>query len=94
VGGANRDEIKKLLDVSWSSWLILAVLLFSAAWLILRIRARFRDRDDPAEQKHRLLMQMGDLHHEGGLSDEEYRSIKGRLIEPRDESLRGSPPAG
>jgi hypothetical protein len=86
---ANREELAKFLQTSWTTWVRLASLLVGAAWLILRVRARFRDREDPAEARRHLLMQMGELHHEGGLSDEEYRSIKGRLIRPADETTRG-----
>ena len=35
-------------------------------------------------------MQIGEMHREGGLSEEEFRSIKSRLIEPLDHSTRGN----
>jgi len=36
-----------------------------------------------------MLMQMGELHRQGGLSDEEYRSIRSKLSGPMDHSMRG-----
>ena len=36
-----------------------------------------------------MLMQMGELHRQGGLSDEEYRSIRCKLSGPMDHSMRG-----
>jgi hypothetical protein len=74
------------------AWLGLFLLLAGATWLIIRIRAQFREREDPAEEGHQMLMQMGELHREGGLSDEEYRSIKSKLSGPLDHSLRGGSP--
>jgi hypothetical protein len=39
-----------------------------------------------------MLMQMGELHRRGGLSDEEYRSIKCKLSGTVDHSMRGGSP--
>ena len=33
-------------------------------------------------------MQVGEMHREGGLSEEEFRSIKSKLIEPLDQSAQ------
>jgi len=79
---------REVLEATWYWWLILFVILAVAAWLLFRIRARFRDHEDPAEDAHRLLMQLGEMHRQGGLSEEEFRSIKSRLIEPLDHSTR------
>jgi hypothetical protein len=91
VWHTNREEALNLFQATTWSWVALFVVLAGAVWLVLRIRARFRDREDPAVEHRRMLMQMGDLHREGGLSDEEFRSIKGRLGGP-DQSLRGAGP--
>ena len=92
MGQGNREELAKLFQASWMAWLGLFALLAVAVWLVLRLRARFRDREDPTEGDHRMLMQMGELHREGGLSDEEYRSIKSKLSGPVDHSTRGGSP--
>ena len=89
MGQGNREELAKLFQASWLAWFGLFLLLAGATWLILRIRARFRDREDPAEEGHQMLMQMGELHRQGGLSDEEYRSIRSKLSGPMDHSMRG-----
>jgi hypothetical protein len=80
------------MQVSWMAWFGLFALLAVAAWLVLRIRARFRDREDPTEGDHQMLMQMGELHRRGGLSDQEFRSIKSKLSGPVDQSMRGGDP--
>ena len=69
----------------------LAVVLFTAAWVVVRLRARYRGGDDPAADAHRMLTQLGDLRRRGGLSEEEYRKIKGRLagrLEPETAQPR------
>ena len=72
--------------------LTIVVSVLALAWLLYRLRTRFRGREDPAEHDRRLMMQMGELHRQGGLSDEEFRSIKSRLIETVDDSTRSSGP--
>jgi hypothetical protein len=57
----------------------LALVLFTAAWVVVRLRARYRGGDDPAADAHQMLTQLGELRRRGGLSEEEYRKIKGRL---------------
>lgn len=88
VDPSRGNLAKTALESTWPALAALIVALAVAAWLILRIRARFRENEDPAEEHRRLLLQMGELRREGGLSDEEYRSIQGRLIEPVDHSMR------
>ena len=84
------DRIWRYLDVSTSEALGLIALIAIAVWLIFRIRARFLDGEDPAATDHLLLSQMTELKREGGLSDEEYRSIKGRLVNRIDTATRGA----
>lgn len=55
-----------------------------AFWLVLRIRSRYRDNEDPAAAEQLMLMQLRDLRRQGDLSENEYRSIKGRLVERLD----------
>ncbi len=64
----------------------LAALFTIGIWLIVKIRARYWDHEDPAEVERQMLIQMGESHRQGDLSDQEYRSITGRLVERIDES--------
>jgi hypothetical protein len=66
--------------------LILAVVLFRA------IRKRFLDREDRATDGLGMLSQIRELHARGELSEEEYRSIKGRLIGKPDAPATDNPP--
>jgi hypothetical protein len=60
-------------------------------WLIVWIRARYWDNEDPTVTHYQMLNEIRDLHREGDLTEEEFRSIKGQLIERIDGSLN---PAG
>jgi uncharacterized membrane protein len=84
--GVGMNEIEnsllwKLLNRSaWELFgLVLAILVM--AWLIVEIRSWLTGDDDPAEGDHELLMSVRELNREGDLSDDEYRSIKSRLVE-------------
>jgi len=91
VAQGHREELVKVFQASWMAWVGLFLLLAVCAWLIQKVRSRFRDREDPAEEGRQLLMQMGELHRQGGLSDEEYRSIKSKLNATPDHSTRSNP---
>jgi hypothetical protein len=61
-----------------------AALLFAAVFVLtaigIAIVRRFRDTgsDDSAESSE-MMTRFRDLHEQGGLSDEEFRTIKGKL---------------
>jgi hypothetical protein len=78
----------KLLQASLLEWIGLIAAIAFAVWLIFRIRARFRGGDDPEAVDHGMLMQISELRRRGDLSEEEYRSIKGRLVERIEETSR------
>jgi hypothetical protein len=99
LGLDHREGVSRVFQASWYWWLILFAVVAGAAWLLFRIRARFRDHEDPAEDNHRLLMQLGEMHRQGGLSEEEFRSIKKQVDRtPRSfhapEPGQGLPPCG
>ena len=62
------------------SWIGLFAFLLVMIFILHKLRARFRDSTDTAANPHRMLTQIGDLRREGDLSEEEFRSIKNRLI--------------
>jgi uncharacterized membrane protein len=76
------------------SFVTLALLLVAVGVgiaIIYWVRSRFREDSDPAASDHAMLSHLGELHREGDLSEEEYRSIKGLLIGRLDESPRRRP---
>lgn len=68
------------------SWLLLFGMLAALIWAIVWIKARYGGHEDPAVADHQMLSQLGELRRQGDLSEEEYRSIKGRLVERLDGS--------
>jgi uncharacterized membrane protein len=71
----------KLLNRSAWELFGLVVAILVLAWLIVKIRSWLTGDDDPAEGDHELLVSIRELNREGDLTDDEYRSIKSRLVE-------------
>lgn len=78
------------IDSWWFLGIVLVVLVV-AIWLIARLTSSVTDDIDPAEIDRQMLTAVRDLHSQGELSPDEYRSIKGRLVERMSDQL---PPAG
>lgn len=75
-------------DVPWYEWVGLVVAIVAIGtgiWLIVQLRSIFGDGDGPAGYNHEMLTQIGELHREGELTEEEYRSIKNQLIQQVDD---------
>ena len=84
---AQRD----MFEILWRTLEIaafLAVVLAISVWLIVRIRARYWGLEDPTAAEGEMLLRLSELRREGQLTEEEYRSIKGRLVARIGESLR------
>ena len=79
------DEILwGLLEGSPEEWAIFAVgfiLIVGLVWFVFHMSARLREDDGPAVSDQYLLTQFRELRREGDLSEEEYRSIKGSLVQ-------------
>lgn len=87
---AAQPDLWELTQSSGPALLGLLALILFAIWMIVRIRERFRDREDHAATPHQLLMQYREMQREGDLTDEEYRSIKSRLVQQVECSARGT----
>ena len=69
-------------------WMVALIVLISVLiWLVVRVRTRFRGDEDLTAVDRSMLLQLGDLCRQGDLSESEYRSIKGRLVERIDKSM-------
>jgi len=76
-----------LLDVLQASaltWFGLVIALGVLVWLIFRIRAWFREGDDPTDDLNELLAHAREMERQGELTEEEFRSIKGRVSKGLD----------
>lgn len=89
VRGRNDDLLWRLLEASpgeWAMFVLALLALIAVCWAIIRVTTWFRDGAGPAESEQVLLTHFRELHRQGDLSDEEYRSIKGRLVARFDDS--------
>ena len=75
--------------VLWTA--VLVALVIVAAYLIGKLR---RNRDNPFASASELIADFREIHAEGGLSDEEFRTIKSMLAEQLQEQTRGNGSAG
>ena len=64
----------------------LVVALLALAWVAVRMRAWYYEDDDPAGEADQMLSEIREIYQEGDLSEEEFRSIKSRLIQRREEA--------
>jgi hypothetical protein len=89
---AERVSVGRILERAWSEWLILglvvlALLMGLAAYVIAKIRAEPAKKEQQASD---WLSKYSDLHSKGGLSDEEFRTIKTKLAEQLQDELKGN----
>ena len=74
-------------------WAIALVLGCVGVWSIFQMRAWFREDAGRADDNLEMLTQFRDLHRQGGISEDEYRLIKSRLVAGRNpQSTAGQGP--
>ena len=85
------------LQVFWKTstwWLVLGLSVCVLISLILWIKSNWIEHDDPASLDHEMLSQIAELQRRGELTNEEFRSIKGRLASRlKDSTLSKDPPS-
>ena len=96
VWAAETRTIAGLWEKARSEWLVLglvvlAVLLAVAAYIISKIRAEPAKKEPQASE---WLSKYSDLHSRGGLSDEEFRTIKTKLAEQLQDELKDNGETG
>ena len=80
---ANAGRLTEVLTPTLPSpWQLVgtAIVATLLIWGTFRIRAWFRDDDAGTGRNNDLLTDLRELQREGGLSEEEFRLIKTRLI--------------
>ena len=89
MGEASRISAWELLGeivaISLGAFVVSAV----AIWLIVQIKSRYCDNEDPKVAEHEMLVEIRELHRQGDLSEQEYRSIKNQLIQRIGDPRRG-----
>ena len=69
----------------WWFFGVVLVLLIVFIGVVALLATAAREESDPAEIDRQMLSAVNDLHSEGELTPEEYRSIKGRLVDRLSE---------
>jgi hypothetical protein len=78
---------------SWVTFSAVLIVLIVFIGVVARLVTRVTEDSDPAETDRQMLTAINDLHRKGDLSQEEFRSIKGQLVD-RLQKDRTSYPAG
>ena len=84
-----RQDINRFQELIHSSfwwWVGLLFAIVVLAWVAVRLGRWFRDDTDPTDDDRRMLSEIREMYHEGDLSEQEYRSIKSRLMEGKDRT--------
>lgn len=69
---------EQLQSLTQAALLFAAVFVLTAIGIVIVRKFRDTDSDDTAESSE-MMTRFRDLHEQGGLSDEEFRNIKGKL---------------
>lgn len=83
---AGTDRMLTGLFDSLTTLAILLTAIGVGIAIIVYVRSRYREDSDPAASDHAMLSHLGELHREGDLSEDEFRSIKCLLIDRLDET--------
>lgn len=67
--------------LEWLPLTVAALAVLLLIGIILSLANRYRENDDPAVTDRQMLGVIEELRNQGELTDEEFRSIKGRLSE-------------
>jgi hypothetical protein len=76
----NSSDLLHLLEGNWWPTAIGLVCLVVLIWVVVRLVTRVNEDADPAAIDREMLSAINELHREGDLTPDEYRSIKGQLV--------------
>ncbi len=85
---ADKQKLfKELLGDHVVEWILAVFVVSFLIWLIVWVVGRFRENEDRHVDARELLMQFAEMQREGDLTDDEFRSIKKRLVAPAKQGL-------
>ncbi|MEQ8851299.1 hypothetical protein [Gimesia sp.] len=83
---AKQKLFKELFDGHAVEWGLAVLLIIFLIWVIVWIVGRFRENEDRHVDARELLLQFAEMQREGDLTDDEFRSIKKRLVDSSDNN--------
>ena len=81
------DRASAIIWDSAVSYCVTAFCLIVLIWAALKLRTWYQDGSDTAADRAELLLHFKDLQRRGELTDEEFRSIQGQLIDESPDSF-------
>lgn len=78
------QELQEFVNSNLGWWIAAVVACFIASLLILKVRNWYHGGAGHADSETEILTRMREMHREGQISDDEYRSIKGQFTLERD----------
>ncbi len=85
-----NSVISKIFSATFWTGLALLVLVIVLIRLIMWIKASLREDDDPSSIDHQMLVEITEMQRQGEITEAEYRSIKGRLVDRLKKEGEGS----
>jgi len=83
----NQKLLKELFEGHIFEWILAAIFVSFLIWLIVWVVGYFRENEDRHVDTSELLLQFSEMRREGDLTDDEFRSIKKRLVDPTEKGL-------
>lgn len=75
---------------SWWFFAVVLVVLIFFIWVVARLTATATDDMDPAEIDRQMLTAVSELRSRGEITQEEFRSIKNRLVVRLSDETRSN----
>jgi hypothetical protein len=80
------DRVSVIIRESALSYCLTSLCLIVLIWSALKFRTWYQDDSDPEADLAELLLQFKDLERRGELTDQEFRSIQGQLVDDSADS--------
>ena len=79
-------RVSAIIRESALSYCLTALCLIVLIWAALKFRSWYQGDSDPEADRAELLLQFKDLERRGELTDQEFRSIQGQLVDDSTDS--------
>jgi len=81
------DKVSAIIKDSAVSYCLTVLCLIVLIWATLKFRSWYQGGSDPAADQAELLLDFKDLQRRGELTDQEFRSIQGQLVDDSADSF-------
>lgn len=85
------DRVSTIIRESAVSYSLTSLCLIVLIWSALKFRSWYQDGSDTAADRAELLVHFKELERRGELTDQEFRSIEGQLLDNSTNSCVDNP---